>query len=337
MRRALLQWFAVRGRALPWRTAAARADPYRVFVAEVMLQQTQVATAVPYYRRWLKRFPDLEVLAAASDDEVLLLWQGLGYYRRALNLKRAAAVVLERHGGALPSERSALEALPGVGRYTAAAIAALAFGEPAIAVDGNVRRLAARLHAWPALPRDGEVEAALRTLLGPPAQGEPAPLAEALIELGALLCTPRAPACDRCPLLGGCAAAARGAPERYPKPRPRRPPPQRRRFALVALADEQVWLMRRPPDALLGGLWGFPQLAAAPVPGQCLQAVRHAYSHFRLELVPVVIACDHPALDAAGAQARPLASLPQLALSAVDRRVLEVLHQQGLVPETALS
>jgi len=333
---ALLAWFAVNRRDLPWREPANRADPYRVLVAEVMLQQTQVTTVVPYFRRWLERFPDLQTLAAADEDAVLRSWQGLGYYRRARHLQRAARLSIERFGGALPRGRRELESLPGVGRYTAAAVAALAFATPGVAVDANVRRLASRLHGWPLPPPDAEVERALLARWGEPGPQRAADVAEALIELGALVCTPAAPACRCCPLASDCLAAAEGRPERFPRAAPRRRPPQRRRFALVAVDEGRVWLRRREPGGLLGGLWGFPQADVAPEGGRRFEAVRHAYSHFRLELVPVLVPCDHPALAARGdAGPQPLEALDRLPLSAVDLRVLERLAEQGLVPARA--
>lgn len=333
VRPALLDWFARHARALPWRHPVERSDPYRVLVAEVMLQQTQVVTVVPYYRRWLQRFPDLQALAGADEEAVLRAWQGLGYYRRARNLRRAADQVVRRFGGELPRTRGELERLPGVGRYTAAAVAALAFGRPGVAVDANVRRLAARLHGWPSAPADAEVERALLARFGAPEAHEVAAFAEALIELGALLCSPVAPACGRCPLAAGCVAAREGTPERYPRPKPRRPPPERRRYALAAVASGRLWLLRRDGDGLLGGLWGFPQVADPPAGGRCLDAVRHAYSHFRLVLVPVLVPPEHPALRGVpGARAQPLARLHELPLSAVDLRVLARLAEHGVVP-----
>jgi len=349
VRRSLARWFAEHGRALPWRPAAARTppgprDPYAVLVSEVMLQQTRVEAVVPYFERWMRRFPDVRSLASADVDEVLKLWQGLGYYRRALRLHEAARWLVSERGGAFPATRDGLRSLPGVGPYTSAAVAALAFGEDQIAVDGNVRRVAARLLGRAELPADREVERALAELLdgGPgPGNGRNAPqppVAEALIELGALVCTPRAPACDDCPLRSGCNAAAQGTPEAFPAPRARRATPRRRRYALVALAGDRVWLRRRGVGEMLSGLWGFPQTADAPPGARCLAGVRHTYSHFHLELVPALVAPEHPALhDAAGATPRLLADLPDLALSGVDLRVIARLREEGLLRASAVS
>lgn len=325
----LLDWFRAHRRDLPWREPAQRREPYRVLVAEMMLQQTRVDTVIPYYQRWLERFPDIASLAGASSDEVLRQWQGLGYYRRALRLHAAARQLVADHGGTLPASREALEMLPGIGRYTAAAVAALAFDADAIAVDGNVRRLAARLEGWETVPADAAIETALaRRLACPPDPG--APLAEALIELGALVCTPRAPACQRCPLRAGCAAASAGEPEAFPRRRQRPAPPLRRRWAVVALDGAGVWLRQRRHDEMLPGLWGFVQCETPPEGARCLPSVRHAYSHFRLELVPALIVGDGPAFD--GAEHHRWADLEALALSAVDRRVLERLRDLALAP-----
>ncbi len=348
MREALATWFDRCARTLPWR--GARRDPYAVLVSEVMLQQTRVETVVPYFERWMQRFPTVRSLADADEETVLRLWQGLGYYRRARRLQEAARQIEVHHGGRIPDSRDELEALPGVGRYSAAAIAALAFGDDVIAVDGNVRRVAARLFGWREARADRAIERALAERFAPspapgdtghgPAAGapEPPPLAEALIELGALVCTPREPRCEACPLASGCRARAAGAPEAYPRPGHRRAPPRRRRFALVALEGCRVWLRRRGTDEMLGGLWGFPQCDAAPAGARCLDPVAHAYSHFRLELVPVLVDPTHPALQRAGpARAWHVDELAVLPLSSVDLRVLERLRREALLPDAAVS
>jgi A/G-specific adenine glycosylase len=349
VRQALTTWFAEHRRALPWRPVGvgsggvrgkgARRDPYAVLVSEVMLQQTRVDTVVPYFERWMRRFPDVHSLACADEDEVLKLWQGLGYYRRALRLLAAAREVTQRHDGAFPDTRAGLEALPGVGAYTGAAIASLAFGHDEIAVDGNVRRVAARVLAWDALPADREIERVLaERLADAPAAGAEPPLAEALIELGALVCTPRAPRCGACPLRTGCGAATRGTPEAFPATRARVAPPRIRRYALVALEGDRLWLRRRSHTEMLSGLWGFPQSASAPEGGRPLRPVVHAYSHFRLELVPVLVEPRHPELDRArDAAPRRIGDLADLALSGVDLRVLERLREAALLPGAALS
>lgn len=344
-----MSWFAEHARPLPWRPAGASApdaprDPYTVLVSEVMLQQTRVEAAAPYFRRWMRRFPDVRSLAVADVDEVLKSWQGLGYYRRALRLHETAGLVVSEYGGTFPTTRAGLQALPGVGSYTAAAVAALAYGHDTIAVDGNVRRLAARLLAWSTLPADREVERALAELLNGGATAhthrhtQRPPVAEALIELGALVCTARAPACERCPLRSRCRAAAHETPAAFPTPRPRRATPHRRRYALVVLEADRLWLRRRGRNEMLSGLWGFPQSAIAPDGARCLRSVRHGYSHFHLELVPALIDADHPAAaDAGDATPQRLVDVPGLALSGVDLRVLERLRLEGLLAGAALS
>lgn len=325
MTEALLFWFDEHRRALPWRNPAVRADPYRVWVSEVMLQQTRVDAVVGYFARWLRRFPDLPSLADASEQEVLRQWEGLGYYRRARNLHAAARAVVANHAGELPRSPEALQRLPGVGRYTARAVAALAYGRPLVAVDGNVRRVVARLHGLSRAPTDLGAEALLEPLVrGPRAAG----VGEALIELGALVCSPRSPGCPACPLRPGCAAAATGRPDAFPAPNPRRRPPEVRRVALVAADAGAVWLARRPEHGLLGGLWGFPQVAAAPPGAARLEEVRHAYSHFRLRLTPALVspeALRRAAPDAGPPEPVERGSLPSLPLSVVDRRVLAAL------------
>ena len=243
----LLSWFATARRDLPWR--AEPRDPYRVWVSEVMLQQTRVDVVVPYYLRFVARFPTLRDLAAAPLDEVLALWSGLGYYARARNLHRAAQAC----GGELPRTAVALRELPGFGPYTAAAVASLAFGEDVPLVDGNVARVFARLFAIRGDARAQAWERAARLL---PA-GRGGAFNEALMELGATVCTPRAPECGRCPLAAGC--RGKKNPARFPSPRrrPARPLVQWNALALTR-KDGAVLLTRRPADALFGGLWDLP-------------------------------------------------------------------------------
>jgi A/G-specific adenine glycosylase len=328
----LLDWFARHARPFPWRQEPR--SPYRVWVAEAMLQQTRAATVVPYYRRWLARFPDVEALASAPTGDVLALWEGLGYYRRARALHAAARTVVHDLGGRWPADEEGWRALPGVGPYTAAAIVALAFGRPTVAVDGNVRRVGARLLADPE-PRDADLARDLAVLLP---DRDPGRATEALIELGATICTPRAPACDACPLRRSCRAAASGTPEAFPRRRARPSAPVRERWAIVALDPARgLRLERRPEDGLLGGLWGFPQRDAPP-PGRELEALEQVYSHLRLRLRPVLVdpgiaasaAGDAPDAAANGAWIPPerLATLP---LSRVDRRLLERLRADGLL------
>lgn len=309
MTEALLRWFAAHRRDLPWRH---QRTPYRVWVSEVMLQQTQVATAIPYYRRWMQRFPTLSHLASATLDEVYKLWEGLGYYRRARYLHQAAQEVVARYGGKLPSRADALRALPGFGSYTAAAVASIAFGEPVLAIDGNVKRVAARYFKL-AQPSEAEVHKRLSPYLP---NHEPGSFNEALMELGATVCRPRAPRCNACPLAATCGAQRAGQVADYPRPNLRRAVPTLTRYALLYGEAGQVWLSRRPQGELLGGLWGFPLGDSCP-PGTVLKPVRHAYTHFRLVVLPVVVNAAPPG------QPVPLGEIERLALSRLDYKLLE--------------
>ncbi len=259
----LLAWYDRHRRALPWRE---RPEPYRVWISEVMLQQTQVATATPYFERFVARFPSVEALAAAEETEVLALWSGLGYYRRARQLLAAARQVVA--AGGLPREARRLEELPGIGPYTAAAIASIAFGEAVPVLDGNVARVLARRLADPADPAGATTRrrllAAARELLDPARPGDSN---QALMELGATLCTPRAPRCPACPLATGCRARVAGRPEAYPQPRAA-PSPERVRLVAALAAGPEGWLLvrRSPTAAQLAGLWEFPLVEAATRP-----------------------------------------------------------------------
>ncbi|MCS6846329.1 MAG: A/G-specific adenine glycosylase [Anaerolineae bacterium] len=248
----LLRWFDRHKRDLPWRREPR--DPYHVWLSEVMLQQTQVATVIPYFERWVRRFPTLDALAAAPLDEVLKLWEGLGYYARARNFHAAAQIVVRDYGGQLPRTVEGLMALPGVGRYTAGAIASLAFGARAPVLDGNVRRVLSRVFGL-GRPSEAELWALAESLLP---QDRTGAFNEALMELGATICTPRAPQCSACPLRTMCKAYASGDPEAYPaKPAKRATPHYEVLTAVIIDSAGRVLLGRRPRDGLLGGLWEF--------------------------------------------------------------------------------
>jgi A/G-specific adenine glycosylase len=251
-RDALLDHYDRRARDLPWRRDT---DPYRVLVSEIMLQQTRVDTVMGYYGPWLERFPTIRALAEADEDTVLKAWEGLGYYRRARNLHLTARVVREEHGGVLPSRADALRELPGVGAYTAGAVASIAFGEAVPAVDGNVRRVLARLHdvAEPGLGwlRDTATEWVDHR--------RPGDWNQALMELGATICTPRVPACSRCPVGASCRAREAGTAAQRPRPTEKRCAPTGL-FALAVLHHEgRVLLEKRPTTGLLAGMWAFPE------------------------------------------------------------------------------
>jgi len=254
-RRALLSWYDRHRRELPWRGTK---DPYRIWVAEVMLQQTTVKTATPYYEAFLKRFPTLQALAEEPEEEVLGAWSGLGYYHRARNLHRGAQHVAERHGGRFPRTLEAALAVPGVGLYTASAILSIAHGLPLPVVDGNVRRVLARLLALrgPEYRKDGPYYNRAEELLD---RERPGDWNQALMELGATVCTPRDPGCDACPLRSRCRARALGVVDELPEGRARRAPVDVQVAAALVERDGKVLLVRRPEGRLLGRMWEVPQ------------------------------------------------------------------------------
>lgn len=300
---ALLRWFSENARPMDWRETS---DPYRIWLSEIMLQQTQVSTVLPYYRRFLESFPDVGSLADAPEDTVMKCWEGLGYYSRARNLHRCAADVVREHGGMFPADAEKLESLPGIGRSTAGAIAAIAFGIDAPILDGNVKRVVARLAAISGDVSRSAVQermwAVSRQLVAP---GKGRDIALALMDLGALVCTPRKPRCGECPLAGWCRACAERNPAAYPEKGKRKERPLREAVAVVIEDRAGRFLIRRRPRAgLLGGLWEFPgvfleggesQESAllrwgldAGIPGLLPEArfatVRQAFTHFSLRL-----------------------------------------------------
>ena len=288
----LLAWFDRSARTLPWRTApGVRRDPYRVWLSEIMLQQTTVPHAAPYFAAFTTRWPTVEALAAARDEDVMQAWAGLGYYARARNLLKCAREVASR--GGFPETEAGLRTLPGIGPYTAGAIAALAFGERTPAVDGNAERVFARLLAikedWAAAKK--RIALLARDLVP---EDRPGAFAEALMDLGATVCTPRNPNCAICPVAAYCRALAEGEPERYPIKPEKIARPERFGTAYVLRRNGNVWLVRRPPSGLLGGMLALPssewsearQDAAAPVDAEweVLGEVRHVFTHFSLKL-----------------------------------------------------
>ena len=299
--RLLLAWFARHGRHdLPWQQ---QRTPYRVWVSEIMLQQTQVATATPYYQRFMARFADVALLACASLDEVLHHWSGLGYYARARNLHRAARQVMERHAGEIPADLDTLLSLPGIGRSTAGAILALSHDQRHPILDGNVKRVLARCFGIDGDPGSAPVLARLWSLsdaVTPDSQV--ADYTQAVMDLGATVCTRSKPACGRCPVVSGCVANATGRTAELPGARPGRKRPARRVVWLVIRQETQVLLQQRPPTGIWGGLWGFPEF---PTPVAALRAARerapgtptrpvplppvtHAFTHFQLEIQPLL-------------------------------------------------
>lgn len=252
----LLEWYKKNMRDLPWRRAV---SPYGVLVSEIMLQQTQVERVIPFYQRWMGRFPDFFALASASLEEVLLHWEGLGYYARARNLHSLAAIVCERHGGELPENREKLMKLPGIGRYTSAAVMCIAFGRAAPAVDANAARVYTRLEDIEEPPQSSRgrkrIEKAAKRLLE---EGPPGEIIQAVMELGALVCRPRVPDCRACPLFGECRARRMGSQSLRPVTEKDKSFVRVHAAAAVIFREQGVLLYRRPPEGPWGGLWGFP-------------------------------------------------------------------------------
>lgn len=303
--RDLLAWYDEHARTMPWRIgphetkAGRRPDPYHIWLCEVMAQQTQLGTVVDYFEKFTARWPNFEALAAADTDEVLAAWAGLGYYSRARNLKRCAEIVAFEFEGRLPDDVDALRALPGIGEYTSAAIAAIAFDERVPVVDGNVERVIARLHAIgePLPGARARIREYVADMLDPARPGD---FAQAVMDLGATVCRPKAPMCLICPIRAACAAFKRGDPEAFPVKRAKKPKPTRRGAAFVAVnARGEIFLRRRPEKGMLGGMmepptsdWsarvdGETGTAAAPFQAAWRAAgeVRHTFTHFHLELL----------------------------------------------------
>ncbi|MBT4568510.1 MAG: A/G-specific adenine glycosylase [Marinovum sp.] len=296
----LLNWYDQNARVLPWRIAPALSksgylpDPYRVWLSEIMLQQTTVAAVKPYFLKFTSRWPDVRALASAQDPDVMAAWAGLGYYARARNLLKCARAVTDDHNGVFPQELSSLLKLPGIGPYTAAAISAIAFQQDATVVDGNVERVMARLHAVQTPLPDAKIELTQKAArLTPTAR--PGDYAQAVMDLGATVCTPKKPSCDICPWCANCGALAQGITAELPKKRPKPQKPTRYGIVYyVERADGAVLLERRPDRGLLGGMLGWPGSAwddapkdAAPVRATWTtlpQKVRHTFTHFHLEL-----------------------------------------------------
>ncbi|MBW8785805.1 MAG: A/G-specific adenine glycosylase [Novosphingobium sp.] len=291
----LLAWYERHARVLPWRAAPGTAppDPYRVWLSEVMLQQTTVAAVIPYFERFTSTWPTVDTLAAASNAEVMTAWAGLGYYARARNLLACARAVAER-GGRFPDNEAELRALPGLGTYTAAAVAAIAFGRRAVVVDANVERVVARLFAIgePLPAAKPAIRAAADAITPAKRAGD---FAQAMMDLGATICTPRAPKCLVCPLHAKCAAAGSGEPERYPAKAAKAAKPLRQGRAFWIENDGAVWLVRRPGKGMLGGMRALPDdgwsarrdgSGEGPIPGpwRAGGSVQHVFTHFALEL-----------------------------------------------------
>lgn len=336
----LLAWYDANARDLPWRAppGAAAMDPYRVWLSEVMLQQTTVAAVRPRFEAWVARWPTVDALAAAGEADVLAAWAGLGYYARAQNLVAAARAVVAR--GGFPRDEAGLRALPGLGEYTAAAVAAIAFGAATMPVDANIARVGARLFA------DDLPAAALRARMAARFGGaRPGDLAQALMDLGSSICTPRVPVCLACPLAPDCAAFASGDPSRWPARKARVERPVRRGIAFWLEADGHVLLVRRPPRGLLGGMLGLPTsgwgeglldavaVADAPVVAgwRMLGArIAHVFTHFRLDLgVAVARLAERPEV---GGEWVPVAELARAGMPTVFARAADLAQNESRTP-----
>ncbi|RMF94537.1 MAG: adenine DNA glycosylase [Gammaproteobacteria bacterium] len=339
---ALLDWWQRHGRKdLPWQDSP---TPYRVWVSEIMLQQTQVTTVLRYYPRFLKAFPDIHKLAAAPLDEVLHHWSGLGYYARARNLHRAAGIVCTEHGGELPATLDELMALPGIGRSTAGAILALAGGQRQPILDGNAKRVLARCFAVTGWPGQAAVARRLWQLAEActPADNV-AQYTQAIMDLGATICRRERPQCERCPLAGCCLALQTGQVAALPGRRPQRARPLRRVTAVIVRrsSDGAVLLQKRPADGIWGGLWGLPELAdAADLPEWCQRrfgrrpsrvetrpVYRHAFTHFELDIEPAIVQLPRTAncMEADGWLWYKLDAPAEVGLAAPVSRLLQAL------------
>jgi A/G-specific adenine glycosylase len=349
--RRVVRWQGHAGRNdLPWQGTG---DPYAIWVSEIMLQQTQVATVVPFYERFMTRFPDVATLAAAPLDEVMRLWSGLGYYSRARNLHDAARRIMTEHGGVFPRPLAEIERLPGVGRSTAAAIAGFAFGARAAILDGNVKRLLARHFLVEGFPGDRAVERELWALaesLLP--KRDTGAYIQGLMDLGAMVCTTRSPACARCPVRATCGAFRANRVDELPAPRPRRRVPARSTVMAVLRHGGDVLLEKRPPSGVWGGLWSLPELATeAGLPAVVAQRfgldvkrtgrlapVRHAFTHFTLEIQPVLVDVDAkaPRVAEPGSVWLPLETAATAALPAPVKRLLGRLAESTFGDQASL-
>ncbi|MEL6703425.1 MAG: A/G-specific adenine glycosylase [Bacteroidota bacterium] len=351
----LLDWFERVRRPMPWRAEDehGRRDPYRVWLSEIMLQQTRVDQATPYFERFTTTFPTVDALAEADLDDVLKQWEGLGYYSRARNLHRAAKQIVEEHDGRVPDTEAAISALPGIGPYTAAAVLSLAYGVPLAVLDGNVIRVLTRVFAIDDDVKRSPVTKALRRLANDllPVE-QPGAFNEAVMELGATVCTPATPQCPGCSLRSACAAFAEGNPTRYPVAAKKKPVPHYDIAVGVVYDDEgRVLIQKRPEDAMLGGLWEFPggkhedgetladtcarelreELGIEVAVTEPVARIDHAYSHFKITLH--AFRCRLIRGTPEGREGQPLqwvavSSLDDYAFPRANRRLIETLQAQ---------
>jgi A/G-specific adenine glycosylase len=345
----LLKWYAANSRQLPWR---GNPDPYAVWISEAMLQQTRVDTVIPYYHRWMERFPSVKSLAHASEEDVLNAWEGLGYYTRARNLRVAAQIVCEKFQGTLPQNMQELRTLPGIGQYTAAAIASIAYGQDEAVVDGNVKRVLARVLnlEYVANTPAGEAEfwQIARELLPP---GLSSDYNQAIMDFGATLCTPRAPMCGKCPFASTCKANHLGIQDQRPVLLEKKPIPHYLVCAAVLMVEGKVLVARRPSKGLLGGMWEFPggkvepgetmtqalqreifeELGTRISVGEELGKYHHAYTHFRITLHAffcTLTGDDPQALDASEIRWVLVPDLVEFPMGKIDRLISNDLNNR---------
>jgi A/G-specific adenine glycosylase len=329
----LLDWYDRAARDLPWRIAPnsdETPDPYRIWLAEVMLQQTTVAAVAGYFARFTARWPTVADLAAADDADVMAAWAGLGYYARARNLLACSRAVVADHGGYFPDSEAALRALPGIGDYTAASVAAIAFGRPAVVVDANIERVIARhrLIETPLPLAKREIRTALAPLV--PAD-RPGDFAQALMDLGATICTPRGPACAICPVMADCRARGRADIERLPVKPPKKAKPHRYGLAHWVEADGKVWLVRRPAKGMLGGMRALPggNWTEAPPPESGIASVDHGFTHFDLTLTLVRREVSSEVADAAAeGEWWPISDLDAAGLPTLYRKLADKMVER---------
>jgi A/G-specific adenine glycosylase len=341
----VLQWFESNGRKdLPWQCDA---TAYRVWVSEIMLQQTQVTTVIPYFLRFVDAFPDIETLANASADEVFVLWAGLGYYARARNLHKTAMIVRDRFDGVFPTEYDQVIDLPGIGRSTAGAILALSQGQRHPILDGNVKRVLARFHGVEGWPGDAKVAATLwgfAELHTPHARV--ADYTQAMMDLGATICTRSRPACEQCPLCSDCAAFRHATQASFPGKKPRRERPLRHTRMLLAHFDGALYLEKRPASGIWGGMWSLPEvdddtsisdwcdrhLAAEPESQNEWPLLRHSFSHYDLDIRPIDVRLRNASRKVTEPDTGRWISLvdaPPVGLAAPVRKLVDTLQETG--------
>jgi A/G-specific adenine glycosylase len=335
----LLKWYRKHARVLPWRGLR---DPYAIWISEIMLQQTRVDTAIPYFEKWLKRFPNVETLARSAERDVLSAWEGLGYYSRARNLHRAAQMIVDQYGGQLPQSIELLSTLPGIGSYTAAAIASIAFGADEVSIDANLRRVLARVFDFAELIDSVKAQSRLRDLaMDHLPKGNASEFNQALMDLGAAICLPKNPRCDQCPIKAHCLALARSVVDQRPVVRSKSSVPLRQRIAAVIKHRGRVLLAQRSAHRLLGGMWEFPNVAAESKSprianlfyqelGIDLQSkkmlgeIDHAYSHFKLS--EKIFECELIALPKKHSYKWiPISRLGDHPMGKVDRQIANLL------------